>query len=369
MINKMHHTDELILHLLKWYDTFGRELPWRQKPKHHRNKKAAIQQVLGNPYFIWLSEIMLQQTTVKTVIPYYNIFVKKWPTISLLAKASLEDILVNWAGLGYYARARNLHKCSRIISMDLNGNFPSSEAELNKLPGIGPYTAAAISAIAFGLPTMAVDVNIERVMARMYAVSQPLPKSKKKLSDLASGFISNERPGDVLQALMDLGATICKPQKPLCDLCPWAWSCRGLVIGSPANLPLKTPKLPIKQRFGYAFWIVRKDGAILLRRRPDNGMLGGMIEVTSSDWLENESMNIETMSYKPCLAEWKKLPGSVIHTFSHFRLNLTVYAAQIDGRKLRGGSWYMREQFNKLALPKLTQKIIEHVDSASQKVS
>ena len=358
---------KLMPQLLNWYDSHGRELPWRIKPKGALLSAYAACQLNKNPYFVSLSEIMLQQTTVKSVIPYYKNFIKKWPDIHSLSSASLDDVLASWSGLGYYARGRNLHKCSQIISKELNGVFPSAEDELKKLPGIGPYTAAAISAIAFGLPTIAVDGNVERVMARIHAISEPLPKSRKKIFTLASKFILHDRPGDFLQALMDLGATVCTPRKPSCNICPWAESCKAFLEDTPTNFPVKVPKLPIQQRYGYAFWTVKKDGAILLNRRAEKGLLGGMLEVPSIYEIPKNSIERTIKNFAPCSGKWVELPGCVNHTFSHFRINMTIYTGKVDGRSIRQtNSWYRRDQFSNLALPSLTKKIVKHVESFGQ---
>ena len=242
--------------LLAWYDAHARDLPWRSK----RGKKP-------DPYHVWLSEIMLQQTTVAAVKDYYIKFLSRWPRVSDLARASQEDVLRAWAGLGYYARARNLHACAIKVVDEWNGKFPDTEEELRSLPGIGPYTAAAIAAIAFDRPHAAVDGNVERVMARVYAIETPLPAAKPMIKEKAQALVPEKRAGDFAQALMDLGATICTPRTANCGICPWTDHCEGSTRGIAESLPLKAPKAKVPTRHGIAFWVERDDGHILLRSR------------------------------------------------------------------------------------------------------
>ena len=253
--------------LLDWYDRHRRILPWR-----------AARGATADPYHVWLSEIMLQQTTVVTVGPYFQDFIARWPSVMDLAAASLDDVLHAWQGLGYYARARNLHKCAQVVAADLGGKFPEDEADLRALPGIGAYTAAAIAAIAFARPATVVDGNVERVIARLRRVETPLPPAKPELTRLAAELTPARRPGDYAQAIMDLGATVCMPRNPACDRCPWHADCAARAAGVADELPRKLPKKERPTRRGVAFWTVRRDGSVLLRRRPESGLLGGMME-------------------------------------------------------------------------------------------
>ena len=302
--------------LLDWYDRHRRAMPWRAPPG-----------TVADPYHVWLSEIMLQQTTVVTVGPYFLDFVTRWPTVGDLATASLDDVLHAWQGLGYYARARNLHKCAVVVARELDGRFPATEAELRELPGIGPYTAAAIAAIAFGRPATVVDGNVERVIARLRGVETPLPAAKPELTRLAGELTPGERPGDYAQAVMDLGATVCTPRNPACGRCPWEGACVAAASGDTERLPRKLPKKERPTRRGVAFWAVRGDGSVLLRRRPETGLLGGMMEVPSTDWREARWTAESAIAHAPVAAEWRSLAGMVRHTFTHFHLELTVMSA------------------------------------------
>ncbi|MFZ3235523.1 MAG: A/G-specific adenine glycosylase, partial [Stellaceae bacterium] len=257
--------------LLVWYDRHRRDLPWRAPPGR-----------LSDPYRVWLSEIMLQQTVVATVRPYFERFVMRWPDVAALAAASLDDILQEWQGLGYYARARNLHACARVVAGRHGSVFPPEPAALRALPGVGGYTAAAIAAIAFDQPVAAVDGNVERVVARLYAVAEPIATARPRLNALAAALVPDRRAGDFAQAMMDLGATICTPQRPRCVLCPWRRACAAAARGVAEDLPARAAKQPRPQRYGVAFWLTRPDGAVLLRRRPEKGLLGGMIEIPST---------------------------------------------------------------------------------------
>jgi A/G-specific adenine glycosylase len=259
--------------LLAWYDRERRRLPWRALPGER-----------PDPYRIWLSEIMLQQTSVMTVAPYFDRFVARWPDISALAAASLDEVLQLWQGLGYYARARNLHACARLVVARHGGAFPDDPAALRALPGIGAYTAAAIAAIAFERRVAAVDGNVERVVARLHAVAVPLPRAKPRLKALAAALVPPTRAGDFAQAMMDLGATLCTPRRPRCALCPWRSGCAAHASGRVDEFPIAAAKPERPQRFGVAFWLTRSDGEVLLRRRPERGLLGGMVEIPSTDW-------------------------------------------------------------------------------------
>ena len=303
--------------LLAWYDRQRRDLPWR-----------APLGTAPDPYRVWLSEIMLQQTTVATVGPYFDQFMARWPDISALAAASLDEILHMWQGLGYYARARNLHACARVVVEQHGGAFPSERAALRALPGIGDYTAAAIAAIAFDRRYAAVDGNVERVVARLYAVIEPLPAAKPRLRELAAALVPEQRAGDFAQAMMDLGATICTPRRPRCVLCPWRGAASRRRAGSPKALPAPAEKPERPLRYGVAFWLTGADGAVLLRRRPEKGLLGGMIEIPSTAWRATPWTFAEAIGAAPAAAEWSALPGIVRHGFTHFQLELTVVAAR-----------------------------------------
>ncbi len=342
--------------LLAWYDEERRDLPWRAKPR-----------TAADPYRVWLSEIMLQQTTVKAVIPYYGKFLARWPTVTALAEADLDDVLAAWAGLGYYARARNLHKCAQVVAQSYDGHFPRTETELLKLPGVGPYTAAAIAAIAFGDPATPVDGNVERVVARLFAVRQPLPAAKTELKSLAATLTPEDRPGDFAQALMDLGAMVCTPKRPLCLVCPVQVDCAAHAHGIEAELPRRAAKAERPVRVGVAFVALREDGQVLLRRRAEAGLLGGMLEVPSTEWSELGPPIDGAMRTAPLRADWWVVPGIVTHTFTHFRLELIVFRALVptdasltfwaEPERCR---WVARRDLHAAALPSVMRKVIAH---------
>ena len=342
--------------LLAWYDRERRNLPWR-----------AARGGQPDPYRVWLSEVMLQQTTVKAVIPYYEAFVRRWPTVEALAAAGLDDVLAAWAGLGYYSRARNLHRCARAVVERHGGRFPASEPELIELPGVGPYTAAAIAAIAYGAPATPVDGNIERVVARLFAVERPLPAAKPELRQLAQSLTPTKRSGDHAQALMDLGATICTPKRPSCLMCPVARDCAARAQGIEALLPMRAAKPERPARLGIAFVALREDGSVLLRRRPEAGLLGGMLEVPSTEWGETLPPLKEALRGAPVRGDWWAVPGVVTHTFTHFRLEALVYRAVVaadttltfwaDPGRCR---WVARRDLDRAALPSVMRKIIAH---------
>ncbi len=324
-------------------------MPWRAGPGQR-----------PDPYAVWLSEIMLQQTTVVTVGPYFRRFIARWPTVQALAAAPLDDVLVEWAGLGYYARARNLKRCAEVVARDLKGVFPSHEDDLLKLPGIGPYTAAAIAAIAFDRSANVVDGNVERVVARLFAVEQALPQAKARLRDLAAGLVPASRPGDHAQALMDLGATVCTPRNPNCLICPLRDRCDAYAQGIAAELPRRAPKAARPVRHGIAFWLVRTDGAVLLRRRPEKGLLGGMVEVPSTPWRQEEWTLKAAMAEAPARLAWRLVDGAVEHTFTHFHLVLQVATARLAASEARkvDGLWHQPATFGSLALPTLMDKVV-----------
>jgi A/G-specific adenine glycosylase len=342
--------------LLGWYDRERRHLPWRADPGE-----------VPDPYKVWLSEIMLQQTTVKAVLPRYGLFLRRWPNVAALARAELGEVLGAWAGLGYYARARNLHACAQAVVEDHGGKFPESEVELRKLPGVGGYTAAAIAAIAFGAQATPVDGNIERVVARLFAVTLPLPEAKAEIKALAETLSPAKRPGDFAQAMMDLGATICTPRRPACGLCPVHPECRGYAEGLAEVLPYREEKAERPVRRGAIYVAIRSDGAVLLRERPLKGLLGGMLETPSSPWGDQAPNGKAVQLHAPVNAEWRKLPGLVEHTFTHFHLELSVYRAEVgaDAALKRAAlpercRWLTLRELSDAALPSLMRKVISH---------
>lgn len=342
--------------LLNWYDAERRELPWRSPP----GKRSSA-------YRVWLSEIMLQQTRVKAVIPYYRDFLDRWPTVKKLAAADLDDVLAAWAGLGYYTRARNLHRCAKAVADDHNGRFPKTEKELLKLPGIGPYTAAAIAAIAFGEKSAPVDGNVERVVARLFALQLPLPSAKPEIHKFAASMVPRDRPGDFAQALMDLGATVCTPRAPSCLTCPLQDDCHASARGIASELPLKAPKPERPNRYGHAFVALREDGCILMRRRPAAGLLGGMLEVPSTDWVTVKTPVKKALRTVPMASDWWAVPGIVTHTFTHFRLQLHVHLAivPVDASLHLWAepdrcSWISRHELDNEAVPSVMRKVLLH---------
>ena len=344
--------------LLAWYDRHRRKLPWRALPGER-----------ADPYRVWLSEIMLQQTTVRAVAPYYVRFLERWGDVRALAAAPLDDVLKAWAGLGYYARARNLHACARAVVERHSGIFPASEAELRTLPGIGDYTAAAIAAIAFDLPAMPVDGNIERVVARLHAIETPLPAAKPDIRRLAATLTPQQRAGDFAQAMMDLGATICTPKTPACALCPWNEDCAAQARGDAETFPRRTPKREGALRRGAAFVVRRADGMVLVRTRPAKGLLGAMTEVPTTEWRQDFAED-EALDAAPRFAAtkarkqvaWHKKAGVVRHVFTHFPLELTVYTAEVPARTVApaGTRWVALAELHGEALPSLMRKVVAH---------
>ncbi|CAN5900805.1 A/G-specific adenine glycosylase [soil metagenome] len=308
---------------------------------------------------------MLQQTTVATVGDYFRRFTERWPTVEALAAAPLDDVLSAWAGLGYYARARNLHACARAVAGELGGRFPEDEAGLLALPGIGAYTAGAIRAIAFDQPASAVDGNVERVIARLFAIETPLPDAKAEIKVQAARLVPRERAGDYAQAMMDLGATVCIPRRPRCVICPLLTGCKARKIGLAEELPRRAPKAEKPTRRGLAFVLLRKDGAILLRKRPTKGLLGGMDEVPSSPWREGKLAADQAVAEPPVPARWQILEGLVRHTFTHFHLELTVARATATTGRLAelaapGSVWCPIDRLTERALPTVMRKVIAH---------
>jgi len=333
--------------LLDWYDKNARTMPWRIGPL------CSEDEAWPDPYHVWMSEIMLQQTTVAAVRDYFVKFIDRWPTVYDLAKAKDEDVMAAWAGLGYYARARNLLKCARVVTADLDGIFPSDEAELQKLPGIGPYSSAAIASIAFDRPATVLDGNVERVMARYHLVKEPLPGSKEKLRQLATMMLPAKRFGDYSQAIMDLGATICTPRNPSCGICPWMEGCKARDLGIAADLPNKLAKVKIPTRYGTCFVAVRQDGAVLLERRPDKGLLGGMLGWPGNDWSTDKSE-----ATPPFEANWQVLPAEARHTFTHFHLKLHIQKAiVVDDITQDVGTFIDIKTFDVNDLPTIMRKV------------
>jgi A/G-specific adenine glycosylase len=339
--------------LLAWYDRHRRKLPWRPG-KGER----------PDPYRVWLSEIMLQQTTVRAVAPYYARFLARWSDVRALAGAPIEDVLKAWAGLGYYARARNLHACARAVVERHGGAFPANEADLRALPGVGSYTAAAIAAIAFDAPASPMDGNIERVMARLFAVEQPLPGAKPELRRLAREVTPLQRAGDFAQAMMDLGATICTPKRPACALCPWNQSCAAFARGDAEPFPRRTPKREGALRRGAAFVAHRTDGYLLVRTRPAKGLLGGMTEVPTTEWTadfnERDALKSAPQLVGRAAIAWRRLPGVVRHVFTHFPLELSVYVTELPptARAPKDARWIKISGLDDEAFPSLMRKVL-----------
>ena len=332
--------------LLDWYDRSGRSLPWRIRPEDR--EKGAI----ADPYAIWLSEIMLQQTTVPHATPYWYRFLELWPQVGDLAAAPREHVMREWAGLGYYARARNLHACARHVAEELDGCFPDTLDGLRALPGVGEYTANAILAAAFNRPANVVDGNVERVITRLHRLPTPMPKAKPEVRKLAGEIASDDRPCDYAQAIMDLGATVCSPRNPDCPSCPWQSSCAARAEGDMHLYPVKLPKRAKPVRTGTA-WLVRSERGIWLRQRPDSGLLGGMMEVPSSDWREDA-----VPAEPPFRAEWTDR-GEIRHVFTHFELRLQVKEARAAGNwRPNDGVWITEGDLKQAALPSVMRKVI-----------
>ena len=312
--------------LLRWYDANARDLPWRIGPAARKAGAAP------DPYAVWLSEVMLQQTTVATVAPRYREFLDRWPRVTDMAAAPLDDILAAWAGLGYYARARNLHKCAVAVADQHGGVFPDTEDALRALPGVGDYTAAAIAAIAFDRPAIVVDGNIERVVSRLFEIATPLPKAKPEIREKAAAIWPEKRSGDFAQALMDLGAGVCRPKGPLCLLCPLTEHCAANKAGRADEFPKKAAKKAKPERRGAVYALLNAKGEVLFERRPEKGLLGGMLGLPGSDW-RKEAPQAEEGA--PASADWVRA-GEAAHVFTHFRLTLDVYIARAPTGFRRG---------------------------------
>ena len=339
---------ELSDDLLAWYDRHARDLPWRISPA------ARAAGARPDPYRIWLSEVMLQQTTVAAVREYFHKFTTIWPSVQDLAAAADADVMAAWAGLGYYARARNLLKCARVVTEEHDGQFPDTFDALLKLPGVGPYTAAAIAAIAFDRPATVLDGNVERVMARMHDIHDPLPGVKPQLMTLATTFTPAQRPGDYAQAVMDLGATICTPRNPACGICPWRDPCAARKAGTAPDLPRKSPKKAQPVRHGIAYVVRRPDGAWLLETRPESGLLGGMLAFPTTDWSDDPQPD------PPIAADWTDAGTEARHTFTHFHLRLRILTATVpqDTDPIRG-TFLPHHEFRPAALPTAMRKVFD----------
>jgi len=347
--------------LLAWYDEQGRTLPWRIRPEDRARGIAA------DPYKIWLSEIMCQQTVIKAAAPYWHKFLKRWPTVIDLATAPQDDVLAAWAGLGYYARARNLHKCAQMVCGEHGGVFPAGEVELLKLPGIGPYTAAAIAAICSGEATNVVDGNVERVICRLRTVEAALPKSRPEIRTLAGQIADPKRPGDYAQALMDLGALVCKPKNPKCDICVWRSACRARQQKTAEKYPVRQKKTKRPVRYGAVFYLERA-GEILLRRRPETGLLGGMMELPGVPWSEQKQPEDTWIASAPVCKNWQLASAPIKHVFTHFTLYLDVYIAALGVGDKAGGAhtiWAALTNLDEYALPSVMRKAIRRAQETT----
>ncbi len=338
--------DHVASRLLDWYDANARDLPWRAPP----GANAA------DPYRVWLSEIMLQQTQVATVIPYFEKFTTRWPDFTAFADADDAEVMTAWAGLGYYARARNLLACARVVASEHGGRMPRTEVDLLKLPGIGTYTAAAIASIAFGQRAVVVDGNVERVVARLFAVATPLPACRPELRRLADTITPDTRAGDFAQAMMDLGSGICTPRSPKCLICPLASECTAHAEGDPAAYPHRLPKKAIPQRFGTIFLLTHAD-RVLLVRRPDRGLLGGMRAFPTGPWTDTPP----GLSDAPANADWQRDDAELRHVFTHFALQCALVRGTWDGQSSVEGEWWQVADLDSAGLPSLFAKACKHL--------
>jgi len=342
--------------LLAWWDANRRALPWRSAPGE-----------TPDPYRVWLSEVLLQQTTAAAAAPYYARFLARWPRAETLAAASLDEVIEAFAGLGYYARARNLHACAQEIARR-GGRFPQSEAALRALPGVGAYTAAAVAAIAFGERAAAVDGNVARILARLAALPTPLPKARAAIAAAAAALVPADRPGDFAQALMDLGAMVCRPRNPDCAACPLSADCAAALAGDPEAYPRRAAAKARPVRFGAAYFAIRRDGAFLARRRPPKGLLGATLELPGPQWRTAEDGGASQA--RPFAARWRRLPGEVEQIFTHFALRLTVFAAKVETLPSGDGGlfWVAAAGANNAGFSSVMLKAIAHArrDGAAQ---
>jgi len=339
---------ELSEKLLAWFIPQRRALPWRDAPCGKRDV-----------YRVWLAEIMLQQTTVTAVIPYFLKFLSLWPDVKALAQASDDDVMRAWAGLGYYARARNLLKCARFIADECQGVFPRIEQDLLALPGVGSYTAAAITAIAFNGSAAPVDGNVIRTLSRLYAIEAEMPKHKALIAVRAQALLPVGQSGDFAEALMDLGAQVCRPKNPDCPACPWVMACQARAAGRAATYPKKAPKKKKPTRRGWAFWVERSDGLVLLERRPEKGLLGGMMGLPTTNWGAEVCPAEEAVAaYKP--QSWDAVPGLVTHTFTHFHLELGIIRVRTEQQDSLPGIWTHPNEVDIQALPSVMKKAVRH---------
>ena len=339
--------------LLAWYDRHARTLPWRVPPERSRGGERA------DPYRVWLSEVMLQQTTVAAVAPRYARLLDTWPDVKSLAAARQEDVLRAWAGLGYYSRARNLHACARAVVAEHGGRFPGTAAGLRALPGVGDYTAAAVAAIAFGEAVPVVDGNVERVVSRLVALPVPPVKAKAAIRRLVGAWVPPDRPGDFAQATMDLGATVCTPRAPACAICPLMHACDARAAGEPERYPVKAPKKVRPARRGAAFFARRADGAVLMTRRPDTGALAGTVSLPMSGW-SSRADGATGAEAAPFPADWRHA-GTAEHGFTHFSLALEVHVATLDGEAPEG-CWWSHDPEDE-GLTTLVRRVLEVADT------
>ena len=342
--------DSVAAKLLAWYDRHHRDLPWRVSPS------ALARGDRPDPYRVWLSEIMLQQTTVEAVKPYFRAFVERWPTIEALAAADRDDIMKAWAGLGYYSRARNLKKCADVVAAEHGGRLPDTVDGLLELPGIGGYTAAAIAAIAFDRRAVVIDANIERVMTRVEAIETPLPEAKREIRLTLEQIVPSDRAGDFAQGMMDLSASTCTPRRPSCMLCPLNGDCKAVALGDPERFPYRAAKAERPQRVGAAFVAVNADGAVLLRKRREDGLLGGMAEVPGTGWTARRDGDTGVVA-APFPADWQ-FSGRIGHVFTHFVLDLAVYRADVGALSAPAAHWWALDIRDE-ALPTVMKKAIE----------
>jgi A/G-specific adenine glycosylase len=332
--------------LLHWYDRHARDLPWRAKPGER-----------ADPYRVWLSEVMLQQTTVATVRPRFQAWVARWPNIAALAAADEAEVMAAWAGLGYYARARNLARTARVVADDHGGRLPDTEAALRALPGLGDYTAAAVAAIAFGRRAVVIDANVERVVARLFAIGEPLPGARKAIRAAAGDVFPEHRAGDVAQALMDLGSGVCTPRSPKCLLCPLCDDCVGLASGAPEHFPVKAAKTARPQRFGTIFWLERDD-AVLLVRRPAKGLLGGMRALPTGAWTDAPPAFADA----PATVDWHILPETISHGFTHFTLDLALAVGRAGAQTAHAiGEYWPIDRLESAGLPTVFAKAADAI--------